>query len=139
MDLESGEIHKDHDKKGEILIRSTQCFDRYLNNEEATAASFTEGPDGQKWFKTGDYGRFVNEKDGSTQILGRISQDMIIKQGYNVSALELESNLMQVEAVQECAVIGVPHEKYGEEIVAFIVLKPGQNASAKELEDYMRK
>ena len=55
--------------------------------------------------------------------MGRFSQDIIKKAGYKISALDIESNILQNESVKECAVVGVPDEKYGEEIVAFVVLK----------------
>jgi len=108
-----------------LLIKSTQAFDRYLDNDEATAASFVSDGEGAKWFKTGDCAVKNPDKNDSTRILGRLSQDIIKKQGYKISALELEDRLMQFSGVRECAVIGVPHEEYGEEIMAFVVMKPG--------------
>ena len=77
----------------------------------------------------------------SVQILGRLSMDIIKKQGYKISAIEIESRLMLNSIVRECAVIGVPDEVYGEEIVAFVALKPGgpgASEAEKVLDKYMR-
>jgi acyl-CoA synthetase (AMP-forming)/AMP-acid ligase II len=94
-------------------------FDRYLFKPEATAKEFTE--DG--WFKTGDC--VIRTETGDFKILGRLSQDIIKKGGYKLSALEIEDRLLQHTSVAEVAVIGVPDEKYGEEICAFVVGSPG--------------
>jgi malonyl-CoA/methylmalonyl-CoA synthetase len=63
---------------------------------------------------------------GSFKILGRLSLDIIKKQGYKISAIEIENRLIQHDSVRESAVIGVPSEEYGQEIVAFVVPKQGR-------------
>jgi len=75
------------------------------------------------WFKTGDC--VVRTEAGEYKILGRLSQDIIKKGGYKLSALEIEDRLLQHPSVAEVAVIGVPDEKYGEEICAYVVGNPG--------------
>mmetsp|Transcript_19309 Transcript_19309/g.13868 ORF Transcript_19309/g.13868 Transcript_19309/m.13868 type:complete len:94 (+) Transcript_19309:1124-1405(+) len=92
-------------------------FDRYLDRSEATEKSFTT--DG--WFLTGDY--VTRDEEGAYKIMGRLSQDIIKKSGYKLSALEIEGRLLQHKSVQEACVLGVPNDKYGEEVAAFIVPK----------------
>ena len=69
------------------------------------------------------------ESKGSVKILGRLSQDIIKKQGYKISALEIEDRLLQHASVLECAVYSIPDEQYGEEIVAQVVMKPEHSAN----------
>jgi len=90
-------------------------FDRYLYRPDATAESFNE--DG--WFLTGDSA--MRGSSGSYKILGRLSQDIIKKGGYKLSALEIENVLLDNPKVKEVAVVGVPDDKYGDEIAAIVV------------------
>lgn len=89
-------------------------FDRYINRPEATKDTFTS--DG--WFKTGDCA-IINEIDddgvkrGMFKHLGRLSQDIIKKGGYKLSALEIESAILENSSVQEVVVVGIPDEKHG--------------------------
>ena len=140
MDLETKEIHERQDEEGELLIQSPCLFDRYLDNPEATEKTFTTDKTGQKWFLTGDCAKKSSKDNGSFQILGRLSQDIIKKQGYKISALEIESSLLKSPLVKSCAVVGVPHEEYGEEIVAFIVLKDASDTKAQhwQIVDFMK-
>jgi len=79
-----------------------------------------------------------SEHSGAFKILGRLSQDIIKKAGYKISALELEQVLHKNNKVGQSAVFGVPCEEYGEEIVAKVVLKPGETSSSGEMESYMK-
>jgi len=79
-------------ENGELLIRSESMFDRYLNKPEETEKSFLE-VEGRKWFRTGDSAQ-INPDTGSYQILGRMSQDIIKRAGYKISALEIENVLL---------------------------------------------
>ncbi len=97
----------------------------YYKNPEATAEARKYG-----WHHTGDVG--VMDRDGFITIVDR-KKDMIITGGFNVYPNELEQVLMTHPAVQDCAVIGVPDDKWGEAIKAVVELKPGQSASAEEL------
>jgi malonyl-CoA/methylmalonyl-CoA synthetase len=108
------EVRLDGDD-GEILIRGPQVFDGYWNRPDATEEALTE--DG--WFRTGDLGR-VDDDDGSLEITGR-SKELIISGGLNVYPREVEAALEDHPAVRQVAVAGVPSERWGEEVVAFVV------------------
>jgi long-chain acyl-CoA synthetase len=98
----------------------------YYRRPEATAAAINE--DG--WFRSGDLAR--RDEDGWYYIVDR-TKDLIIRGGYNVYPREIEEVLMTHPAVSLAAVIGVPHESHGEEIKAFVILKPGASATAEEI------
>jgi malonyl-CoA/methylmalonyl-CoA synthetase len=100
---------------GEILIRGPQVFDGYWRRPDATAEALT----GDGWFRTGDLGR-LDEEDGSLEITGR-SKELIISGGLNVYPREVEAALEDHPAVAQVAVAGVPSERWGEEVVAFVV------------------
>jgi malonyl-CoA/methylmalonyl-CoA synthetase len=100
---------------GEILVRGPQVFEGYWRRPEATAEALTE--DG--WFRTGDLGR-LDPEDGSLEITGR-SKELIISGGLNVYPREVEAALEDHPAVAAVAVAGVPSERWGEEVVAFVV------------------
>jgi malonyl-CoA/methylmalonyl-CoA synthetase len=109
---------------GEILIRGPQVFDGYWNRPDATAEALT----GEGWFRTGDLGRFDDE-DGSLEITGR-SKELIISGGLNVYPREVEAALEDHPGVGQVAVAGVPSEKWGEEVVAFVVADGDLDADA---------
>ncbi|MFH8984911.1 acyl-CoA synthetase [Streptomyces varsoviensis] len=100
---------------GELEISGPTLFDGYLGRPEATAAAFTA--DG--WFRTGDIAAI--EADGAHRIVGRASTDLIKSGGYRIGAGEVENALLDHPAVREAAVVGVPHEDLGQEIVAYVV------------------
>jgi long-chain acyl-CoA synthetase len=106
-ELPTGEV-------GEIWCKSPQVMKGYWNNAKATAESIT--PDG--WFKTGDAG--YTDADGYVYIHDRV-KDMIVSGGENVYPAEVESALMSHPGIADIAVIGVPHEKWGETVKAIIV------------------
>ena len=101
------------DPRGEILVRGDNVFDGYLGNPAATAERFEGG-----WFRTGDLGSF--DADGYLRIEGR-SSDLIISGGFNVYPREVEDQLREHPSVADAAVVGVPSERWGEEVVAFVV------------------
>ena len=101
---------------GEILVKGANVFKEYWQRPEATQASFTN--DG--WFKTGDIAVIEN---GFYRIMGRLSVDIIKSGGYKISALEIEEVLRTNEMIEDCAVVGIDDEEWGELIVAAIVLK----------------
>jgi len=111
---------------GEIWIRSTQNTIGYWNLPEETAKAFTE--DG--WFKSGDAG-FLDE-DGYLYIHDRV-KDMIVSGGENVYPAEVENVLMAHPAIADVAVIGVPHEKWGETGKAIVVVAPGREVTEAEI------
>lgn len=100
---------------GEIVLRGPQVFGGYWEDEEATAEAFADGG----WFRTGDVGR-LDPADGSLEITGRL-KEMIVTGGLNVYPREVELVLEEHPAVDEAAVAGVPSERWGEEVVGFVV------------------
>jgi len=103
---------------------------RYWNDPEATAASFREG-----WTKTGDLG-FVDD-EGDLILSGR-SKELIIRGGYNITPLEIESVLHQHPAVQSAAVVGIDHDVLGEDIAAAVTLRPDTLVTDTELATWCR-
>jgi acyl-CoA synthetase (AMP-forming)/AMP-acid ligase II len=104
---------------GEIQLRGPQVFAGYWHDAEATRAAFT--PDG--WFRTGDIGA-VDPATGHLQIRGR-TKEMIITGGLNVYPREVEIVLEAHPSVAEAAVAGLPHERWGEQVTAWVVVRDG--------------
>ncbi len=117
---------QDPDGIGEIAIKGHNIMKGYYKRPDATAEAISE--DG--WFRSGDLGR--KDADGWYYIVDR-SKDMIIRGGFNVYPREIEEVLLTHPAVSLAAVIGVPHESHGEEIKAFVILKPGATATPEEI------
>jgi len=111
---------------GEVAIRGHNVMKGYYNKPEATADAFK----GTGWFHTGDLGRM--DAEGYLYIVDRV-KDMIIRGGFNVYPREVEEVLMTHPAVSLASVIGVPHDRHGEEIKAFVVLKEGQAAAETDI------
>jgi len=111
---------------GELVLRGPSLCSGYFNNPQATAEAIDE----EGWFHTGDLARM--DEDGFYYIVDR-KKDMYISGGENVYPVEVERALYEHPAVHMCAVIGVPDEKWGEVGKAFVVLKPGKEATAEEL------
>ncbi|WP_293780128.1 long-chain fatty acid--CoA ligase [uncultured Aeromicrobium sp.] len=118
------------DTIGEITVRGPKVFDGYWRDEAATAAAIRDG-----WFHTGDMGRM--DEDGYLYIEDR-KKDMIVSGGENIASPEVERALFEHPAVLEAAVIGHPDPRWGEVPSAYVVLKPGEHASAEELVDFCR-
>ncbi|XP_056845319.1 malonate--CoA ligase isoform X3 [Raphanus sativus] len=116
----------DTDGVGEICIKSPSLFKEYWNLPQVTKESFTE--DG--YFKTGDAGRV--DEDGHYVILGRTSADIMKVGGYKLSALEIESTLLEHPTVAECCVLGLPDKDYGEAVTAIIVAECGAKRKREE-------
>jgi malonyl-CoA/methylmalonyl-CoA synthetase len=104
-------------EQGEIVVRGPQLFAGYEHDAEATARAFLDGG----WFRTGDLGR-VDPSDGYLAITGRI-KELIITGGLNVSPREVELVLEQQPGVLRAAVVGVPSNRWGEEVVAFVIAR----------------
>ncbi|WP_110513327.1 long-chain-fatty-acid--CoA ligase [Herpetosiphon llansteffanensis] len=117
-------------EKGEILIRGHNVMKGYYKRPDATAAAIQDG-----WLYTGDVGTI--DEDGYLSIVDR-KKDMILRGGYNVYPREIEEVLMTHPAVSLVAVLGVPDEKLGEEVKAFIVKKPGAEATEEEVVAWCR-
>ncbi|MGF1471140.1 MAG: class I adenylate-forming enzyme family protein [Rubrobacteraceae bacterium] len=117
---------------GEILLRGPQVFAGYWERPEATEESFYPGG----WFRTGDVGR-VDPEDGRLAITGRL-KELIITGGMNVYPREVEFALESHAAVDGAAVVGVPSERWGEEVVAFVVSGQDRPVETGELEAHAR-
>jgi acyl-CoA synthetase (AMP-forming)/AMP-acid ligase II len=114
---------------GEVLARSNVVLEGYWQQPDATADALADD-----WFHTGDGGTL---DDGYLTISDR-KKDVIISGGENVSSIEVEDVLHSHPAVAEVAVIGVPHEKWGETVKALVVLAPGSTVDERELIDHCR-
>jgi acyl-CoA synthetase (AMP-forming)/AMP-acid ligase II len=112
-------------EKGEVVCRGPNLCNGYEGNPEATKAAFQSG-----WFHTGDIG--FKDAEGYLHLVDR-SKDLIISGGFNIYPGEVEQVLWTHPAVQDCAVIGVPHEKWGEAVTAVVELKPGASVLEAEL------
>ena len=118
-ELPDGEI-------GEFHVRSPTLFRGYRNQPVATATVLSKG-----WYRTGDAG-YRDPKDGLLYIVDRV-KDMIVSGGENIYSAEVEQALQKHPAVSMCAVIGAPDERWGEKVVAFVVLKKDATATAGDL------
>ncbi|MEZ5425037.1 MAG: long-chain fatty acid--CoA ligase [Pyrinomonadaceae bacterium] len=117
-------------ERGEIVICGPNVMKGYYKRPEATEAVFRNG-----WFHTGDVG--ILDEDGYLSIVDR-TKDMILRGGYNIYPRELEEVIMTHEAVSLVAVIGVPCEKMGEEVKAFVVLNSGAQLTEEEFIGWCR-
>ena len=110
---------------GEIIVRSDELFSEYWQDPDTTAATLR---DGFCW--TGDLG--ARDEQGYVRVVGR-SKDVVISGGFNVYPIEVENVLSEHPAVAEVAVIGLPHEKWGEAVHAVVVARPGAAFTDSEL------
>jgi long-chain acyl-CoA synthetase len=117
--------------RGEVVIRGPNVMKGYYKRPEATAEAFLGG-----WFHTGDIG--IIDEDGYLSIVDR-KKDMILRGGYNVYPRELEEIIITHPSVSLCAVIGVPDNRLGEEVKAFVVLKQNCELSADEFTAWCKK
>jgi long-chain acyl-CoA synthetase len=115
-------------ERGEIIIKGQNVMMGYLKNEESTNESLRDG-----WLYTGDIG--VEDEDGYFFIVDR-TKDMIIRGGENIYPREIEEVLYQHEGVLEVAVIGVPDDHRGEEVLAIVALKEGVEVESDELREF---
>ena len=130
VDDEGNEVPKDGETLGEIIVRGNVVMSGYYNDPEATNSAIRKG-----WFYSGDAA--VVHPDGYAEIRDRF-KDVIISGGENISSVEVEGCLLHHPAVQEVAVVGMPHEKWGESPHAFIVLREGKNTTETELKHHVR-
>jgi fatty-acyl-CoA synthase len=130
VDGDGREVAWDGHSLGEIVVRGNVVMKGYYNDPEATERAMGDG-----WFHSGDAA--VVHPDGYVEIRDRI-KDVIISGGENISSVEVEGVLLRHPAVQEVAIVGLPHEKWGEAPYAFVVLKPGASAGAGEIIDFAR-
>jgi fatty-acyl-CoA synthase len=130
LDDTGNPVPMDGKSVGEVCARSNVVFEGYYEQPDQTEAAIHDG-----WFHTGDLA--VWDDTRCINIVDR-KKDVIISGGENISSSEIEAALYQHPAVLECAVIGVPHEKWGETPQALVVLRSGILPTEQELIDFCR-
>lgn len=120
-----------HGVQGELCTRGYHVMKGYYKNPDATAAAI----DDEKWLHTGDLA--IMDEHGYCKITGRI-KDMIIRGGENIYPREIEEFLYTNPKVMDVQVVGVPSRKYGEEVAAFIQVKPGETAAEEEMRAFCK-
>ena len=118
-------------ERGEIVARSSLVMAGYYRDPDATAAASAHG-----WHHTGDIGYL--DESGYLYIVDR-AKDMVITGGFNVYSAEVEQALMAHDAVRDCAVIGLPDDKWGERVCAVVQLQPGRLVDGEELMAFVKK
>jgi fatty-acyl-CoA synthase len=118
-------------QEGELCCRGYNVMKGYYNMPEETAKAIE--PDG--WLHSGDLAAY--DEAGYYRITGRL-KDLIIRGGENISPREIEEFLFQMPGIKDVQVVGVPHEKYGEEVAAFVQVKEGASLQASDVIDYCR-
>jgi acyl-CoA synthetase (AMP-forming)/AMP-acid ligase II len=114
---------------GELLTRLRGFQREYYKDADATANTWTS----EGWLRSGDLGYL--DEDGFLYLVGR-KKDMIVRGGHNVYPTDIEAVILEHPAVQEAAVVGVPHDVLGEDIAAFVVRKPGATVAGHELKEF---
>jgi fatty-acyl-CoA synthase len=124
------DVPRDGATMGEVVMRGNNVMSGYFNDPKATKEAFRGG-----WFHSGDLG--VWHPDGYIELRDR-AKDIIVSGGENISTIEVEAAIVSHPAVLEAAVVGVPHEKWGERPKAFVVLRPGATATEQEIIGHAR-
>jgi long-chain acyl-CoA synthetase len=117
-------------ENGEICARGGNFMIGYWNQPEMTAEAFRDG-----WYHTGDAGHM--DADGYLYLVDRV-KDMIVTGGENVYSIEVENAISTHPAVEQVAVIGIPHPVWGEQVHAIVVLHDGLKATEEELKQHAR-
>lgn len=125
-----------HGERGELVVRGPQVFGGYWKKPEETAAVFVEDPaGGAPWFRTGDI--VTIDDDGFVTVVDRI-KELIITGGFNVAPSEVEEAIRHHPDVEDCAVVGLPDERSGEQVVAVVVLRPGATLDEESIRSLVR-
>ncbi len=130
VDLSDGKTDMPVGESGELIVRGPQVMKGYLNKPEETAKTLVDG-----WLYTGDIA--MMDSDGYFFIVDR-KKDMIISGGLNVYPRDIEEVFYAHPKVQEATAIGIPHQSRGESIKVYVVLKPGETVTEKELMEYCK-
>ncbi len=130
VDARIHDVPADGKAMGEVVMRGNNVMKGYFEDPDATARAFEGG-----WFHSGDIG--VMHPDGYIELVDR-KKDIIISGGENISTIEVEHTLAKHPAVLECAVVAIPHEKWGEVPKAFVSLRSGARASEEEIIAFCR-
>ncbi len=130
VDEQGNEVPHDAETVGEIVVRGNVVMEGYYRDPDATARAFMGG-----WFHSGDAA--VVHPGGYVEIRDRL-KDVIISGGENISSIEVEGVLLRHPSILEVAVVGLPHETWGEAPHAFAVLRPGASLAFDEMRDFAR-
>lgn len=130
VDEHTCDVPQDGETMGEVVMHGNNVMQGYFEQPEATAMAFRDG-----WFHSGDLA--VWHPDGTIELRDR-QKDIIISGGENISTIEVEQAIVSHAAVLECAVIAIPHEKWGERPKAFVSLKEGFDVDEAELITHCR-
>jgi fatty-acyl-CoA synthase len=130
VDPDLRDVPRDAETMGEVVMRGNNVMSGYFADQAATQKAFRGG-----WFHSGDLA--VWHPDGNIELRDR-SKDIIISGGENISSIEVEQTICAHRAVLECAVIGIPHERWGERPKAFVTLNSEAGASADEIIAFCR-
>ncbi len=130
VDEDMNDVPADAETTGEVVMRGNNVMRGYFEDPEATKKAFRGG-----WFHSGDVG--VMHPDGYIELRDR-SKDIIVSGGENISSIEVEHTLVKHPAVLECAVVGTPHDKWGEVPKAFVALREGETATEEDLIAFAR-
>ncbi len=130
VDESMGDIFRDGEAMGEVVMRGNNVMKGYFDNEEATDTAFRSG-----YFHSGDIA--VWHPDNYIDLRDR-SKDIIISGGENISTIEVERSIVSHPAVLECAVVAIPDDKWGERPKAFVTLKPGEAVESSEIIEHVR-
>ena len=125
VDEKTQDVPQDGETMGEVVMHGNNVMQAYFDQPDATAEAFRDG-----WFHSGDLA--VWHPDGTIELRDR-QKDIIISGGENISTIEVEQTVVSHPAILECAVIAVPHEKWGERPKAFVALKEGAEATEEEI------
>jgi fatty-acyl-CoA synthase len=130
VDEEMQDVPQDAETMGEVIMRGNNVMSGYFADEAGTEKAFRGG-----WFHSGDLAAW--HPDGNIELRDR-GKDIIISGGENISSIEVEQTIAAHPAVLECAVIGIPHERWGERPKAFVTLNSGATATADEIIAFTR-
>ncbi|WP_135820829.1 long-chain-fatty-acid--CoA ligase [Halostella litorea] len=133
VDEDGEDVPYDDETKGEVITRGNQVLDRYWNKPDATERAFHDRVDG--WFHTGDIATW--DENRMITIVDR-KKDIIISGGENISSIEVQDTIYDHPDVQVAAVIGVPHEKWGETPKALVVKREGSDLDEEKLIEFCR-
>ena len=125
VDEKTQDVPQDGETMGEVVMHGNNVMHSYFEQPDATAEAFRDG-----WFHSGDLA--VWHPDGTVELRDR-QKDIVISGGENISTIEVEQAIVSHPAVLECAVIAVPHERWGERPKGFVALKEGAMVSEEEL------
>jgi long-chain acyl-CoA synthetase len=123
-------------ERGELVVRGPQVFQGYWHKPEETAAVFVDDPaGGAPWFRTGDI--VTIDEGGFVRVVDRI-KELIITGGFNVAPSEVEDAIRHHPDVEDCAVVGLPDERSGEQVVVAVVLRSGASLDAESIRSLAR-